>query len=827
MFGHYLTSALRAFARARFATASSVLVLSIGLVCFVTAYAVVDYWQMSERQFENADRTYVITREITPNNGDPSVGAFPHTPLHLARYLVADYPQVEAVARALPDVDVGATAGDRNVRINRLTADPDFLKIFDLPFIVGDPETALQPGGVVLTERGAERLFGSEDPMGKTVTFANLADTTVTGIISPIENPSHLGDSPSAPMRFDVLASWSVFEEIVTARAPDYFSRPENWASGRFVTYALLSEDVAQAGGTFDTELGQFAARHIPAEQLVAGEIEFGALPVNDLLTSTLDTVLFGANRAYLSISALLLALGGLILAVACINYANIAAAMGTSRAREIAVRKVVGARKRHVIAQFLFEVVVLTLVALILSLLLLVLIVPLLRAAGGIDLGVSVFSGLRFWGVLIALLGAVTIAAGTYPASILSAVRPVDVLRARRSHRGSRTVSTLLIGLQVAVASFLVVVVVVVYAQNSELRRTGLSAANDPLLMIDNPGRLTGVDVDMLRNELSQFSQVNGVTSVAQRPWDLNSWLLSISRSIEASAERRAVYYNLIGEDFFDVFDMEFLAGRNFDRERGDDITSGGQLSSDQTANVVVDRAFTEGLGFDSPELAIDELIYEMSSEPPSPLRIVGVVESQPLHIVGLGATSNVYAFDLDMENEVVRLSRADVAGGVASINELWNRLSPNMSLSSYFVDDLFETSYENFGRAHYTFAALALFALLISGMGLAAMAVHVGSDRIHEIGVRKTVGAKTSQIIVMLLRDFGKPIIFANIVAWPFAYMASRAYLNVFLHQIELTPWPFVAGLLATLLVSWLAVGGLVLRVSSVRPADVLRAE
>ena len=141
--------------------------------------------------------------------------------------------------------------------------------------------------------------------------------------------------------------------------------------------------------------------------------------------------------------------------------------------------------------------------------------------------------------------------------------------------------------------------------------------------------------------------------------------------------------------------------------------------------------------------------------------------------------------------------------------------------------MDDLFEASYENFGRAHYTFAALALFALLISGMGLAAMAVHVGRDRVHEIGVRKTVGAKTIQIIVMLLRDFGKPIGLANIIAWPFAYMAARTYLNVFLHPIELTLWPFVGGLVVTLVGAWIAVGGLVLRVSSVKPADVLRAE
>jgi putative ABC transport system permease protein len=197
-----------------------------------------------------------------------------------------------------------------------------------------------------------------------------------------------MGDSPSAPMRFDVLASWSVFEDIVIARAPDYFSRPENWGSGRFVTYALLREDVTQAGDFLDLRLNDFAARHIPAEQLVDGNIAFGALPINELLTSTLDTVFFGASSAYLSVTTMFVALGSLILAVACVNYANIAAAVGSRRAREIAIRKVVGARKRHVIAQFFVEVAILTLAALIVSLSLLALVVPLLRNAAGMDLG-------------------------------------------------------------------------------------------------------------------------------------------------------------------------------------------------------------------------------------------------------------------------------------------------------------------------------------------------------------------------------------------------------------------------------------------------------
>lgn len=827
MLSHFLTTTLRSFARSPFATAMSVLVLSLGLVSFVTAFAVIDYWQVSERQFANADRIYVITRDITPDNGDPGTGAVPRTPLHLARYLTSDFPQIEAVARALPDVDVGVTAGDRAMRVNRLTVDPGFAEVFDLPFVAGDPRTALQPGGVVLTLQGAERLFGSEDPMGNTVTFANIADTTVTGIIAPIQNPSHMEDLPSAPMRFDVLASWSVFEELVTARYPDYFQLSENWRGGRFATYVLLPEDGSLTGEQLRSQLEGFAARHIPAEQLIGANIRFDALPINQMVTENLDSVLFGANRAYLSVTMMLILLGTLILAVACVNYASIAAARGVNRAREIAVRKVVGASKGQVIAQFLLEVALLTVAALVMSVAVLVAIVPVLRAGAGIDLGVSLFAGLDFWVVLVALIGAVTIVAGAYPASILSSIRPIEALRLRPHSGHSRTISTLLVGTQFAVTSFLVIGVIVTFSQNAELRRIGLGMAEDPLLMIDNPTPLTGVDVDTLRAELMSTSAVNGMTSVAQRPWELEAPLVHLSRSVEVAAEQRPVFYNFVGEDFLSVFDMQLLAGREFSRNRGEDVIPCCQLDAARTTNVMVDRALVEELGFASSGAAINQLVYEVSADTPAPLRIIGVLEDKPLHFVGLGATSNVYAFGLDMENEVVRLSRDDVSGALASVGDVWRRLSPNMSLSSYFVDDLFEQSYRNFGRVNQVFASLALFALFISAMGLSAMAVHISNSRIPEIGIRKTLGATTPQVMAMLLRDFSTPVLIGNLVAWPLAFLAASAYLNVFIHRIALTPLPFMASLAMTIGLAWLVVGGQALRASSVRPAEVLRAE
>ena len=208
-------------------------------------------------------------------------------------------------------------------------------------------------------------------------------------------------------------------------------------------------------------------------------------------------------------------------------------------------------------------------------------------------------------------------------------------------------------------------------------------------------------------------------------------------------------------------------------------------------------------------------------------PLTIVGVVESRPMHFIGGGATSGMYRYGEILENAVARISASDVSGAVEGITALWRQLAPNNPLNMRFTDDLFNESYETFGRVSQIFVGLAIFAFIISTVGLFAMAVQVANRRLGEIGVRKTMGATTPEIVKMLLVDFSKPVIVANIIAWPLAFLAAVTYLNAFIHRIPLTPVPFVVSLIVTLGVAWLAVGGQAYRAARVRPAEVLRYE
>jgi putative ABC transport system permease protein len=246
-----------------------------------------------------------------------------------------------------------------------------------------------------------------------------------------------------------------------------------------------------------------------------------------------------------------------------------------------------------------------------------------------------------------------------------------------------------------------------------------------------------------------------------------------------------------------------------------------------------VIDRRLASQLGWSNPQDAVGKPIYVPFSrigKPDQTLHVVGVVEHKPLSLVTPEATANLYYFIPDaagFSQVLVRISSSDVAAALTAIDSAWTRLSPNIPLSRQFVDEVFEYNYATFSRANMMIASLAALALAISTLGLFGMALFVATRRRHEIGVRKTLGATTSRITVLLLRDFSKPVLIANVLAWPIAYFAARSYLSVFVHRIELNPLPFIASAALALLVAWIAVAGQTLRAARTRPADVLRYE
>jgi putative ABC transport system permease protein len=868
MIAHYLSIALRNLRRSPFTAFVNVFTLALGLVAFVAAYAVVAYWGNSDRHFANTDRTFVITAHLALRDGSINSGTFPQTTDFYERYLRLEFPEFERIVRArIWNRQASVTADGRGARVAAVAVDPEFLDIFDLPFLAGDPRTALQsPNGLLLTEAAALRLFGTTEALGKTVSLGgNLIDATVTGVLAEILEPSHLGDAESAPLHFEIMAPYALYEQLnaavnrpqpppATANSAATAAPPgatdtsapadeaaaetpppeqnENWLGNYCcTTYAMLKRDTFVSAANLNARLRDFAERRMSPEQLRMASVEVGAVPLSGLLVTQLNVQLLGGASSWLSITTILMGLGALVLLVACMNYANLSTARAARRAREIGLRKVIGARRTQLIAQYLLEAGVLTAAALALAVGVVALIAPLVDNAVGIDMRAAIFSDAGFWWFIAVLLFGVTLLGGAYPALVLSRVRPIEALRLGRARVGPRFASTLLVGAQFAAASFLLIAVIVMYSQSAALVRTGLGSTRDQHLVINNFRPVTGVDSELLRAELERIPQVRGVTAMGAAPWSDNVNLNLYSRSPDETTSLQTAFQNNVGYDFFTTLDIPVLAGRVFDREHNDLAPQGRPVPNAPAINVVIDRILAQQLGFRSPEAAVDQTIYFPAGlgEPGQQFRVIGVVESRPLMLRGFGATSNSYMLrdGAGMQNLIARLSAEDIAGGLAAAEAVWRRLAPQAPIQRRFMDDLFEENFETYARVNQVFIGLAAFAFLISVIGLFGMAIQVAGRRTHEIGVRKSVGARKTQIVTMLLRDFSKPVIVANVIAWPLGYVAAQAYLNVFIQRISVTPVPFVASLVVVVAIAWIAVASQALRAARANPATVLRFE
>jgi putative ABC transport system permease protein len=304
------------------------------------------------------------------------------------------------------------------------------------------------------------------------------------------------------------------------------------------------------------------------------------------------------------------------------------------------------------------------------------------------------------------------------------------------------------------------------------------------------------------------------------------------LARTPEEGAPFQTSFQNSVEYDFFSTLDIPVIAGRVFDRAHNDlppqDL---GPQAPPTTINIVIDRILATQLGFASPEAAVDQVVWTpaiVAGDRPQPYNIIGVVESRPLFLRGLGATSNIYNLGSNAQNIIVRLAADDIGGGVAAAEAMWRRIVPQQTFSRQFMDDMFNASYQQYARVSQALTWLAGFAFAISVIGLFGMAVQTASRRIHEIGVRKSVGARTGQIVAMLLRDFSRPVVIANLLVWvPAFYVLQKYYLSVFIQRITLTPVPFVLSLAIVVLIACAAVGSQALRASRANPARVLRFE
>ena len=853
MIRHYLTIAFRSFWRHKIATLIKVLALSLGLSCFLGAYMVADYFQHTDTLWKNSDRIVTFREQITLTSSNAKIPALPLSAPPLAKYLKADFPQLEATGRhtsVAGSREVPIQAGDhKSFRIIK-SSDAGFFRIFDFKLLKGDPQTALaSPKSAIITTKAAQGIFGTTDVMGRTVRIEDLVDVTITGVMDEIPPPSHLGRT-YAGNHFDLLVSMDVYDDLAYPPSigtdKNRQSESENWTNINFITYALLPADGSFTMADLNRQLPAFVERHVPKGPF---QVRLEAIPVTDLSAVWIDSYYLGDSFG-VSITTILYLFGALVLGVACLNFANLATAEASRRAKEVGMRKVMGARRHQLALQNLIEVGLLAAVALVLALGIMAVVAQSLNTPVDIGMRLPSVSRLDFWATIIGVLVATSLVAGGYPALVLSRIRPILALRVGRVRGGSRIIRAILTCAQFAAASVLLIGVVVVYSENNILQRTGLGLTEDPLVVL--PTRLADAKInpDTFRTSILGTKGVTGYTSTQSLPFDRTISANQYANSPSATARQVTTSVRLVSVDFFKVTGTKLLAGRDFSKERGDDFTLDERVGQNpdlsqpdrlQSAinagppiRVVIDRVAAETFGW-SPTQAVGKLIYQtITAQTPSgnrdftvPTEIIGVVDHAPLELTSSTSLAFVYRVASYAGYSIIKISRNDIPGELARIRNVWEQMAPAVAFRSRFLDEQFEIQFRLFGVLNSVFLGIAIFAIIIASLGLIGMATLIVGRRVQEIGVRKTLGATTWQVLRMLLWDFSKPVVIANVIAWPLAFVIAQIYLSLFITRIPLTPLPFAISFVVTIAIAWGAVANQAIRAARLNPAIVLKYE
>jgi putative ABC transport system permease protein len=823
MFYNYFVTALRSIARHKLHSFINIAGLSVGLACVIFIMMFIRDELSYDKWVPGTENLYRLEKTSHLQGRDPlNISTLPFPILPAMR---AEIPEVAATTRIYYTF-MTLFAGDRQFRERIASVDPNFFQIVRFPLAKGDPASVFRdPESAVLSEKAARKYFGTINVIGKVVrTTANCAvtDTECLGQLVPLKVTGILRDIPeNSHLDGDIfLPNTSIVDRVGPAGQ-------QSWSSNSVYSYVLLAP-----GAKPETVLAKMAPlldRNYPP---TTGDPRKGSQRFTFYLTPFVDVHLLGGrwktnekpDGSWVTLYGMGM-IGVLILFVACFNFMNLATAQASLRAREIALRKTHGAERGQLIVQFLGEAVLTALLSLVIALAL----VEVLQPAFGRLLGHSI--AIRYDGTWLLLLILVAMAAGlmsgAYPALVLSGFRPSAILRTGNAGRaGSGRLQTSLVVLQFAVSIGLGVAVMVVFSQISFARKMDMGFRKDNLLVVVGNGlvRIGG------RESFVQRLRTNpGIVDVAVTeavPFGTYGVGL-LAGHLPGHTEPVALSKLVIGSNMAQLMGMRLVAGRFLSDERAEDHFTTPKENSTAAANedrnIVVDETAARNFGF-TPQQAIGKTIVLDKSH----VHIVGVVANVKFLGAREPAMATMYVYDPESFGSVlIRLRPGTEPQTLAFIDRAWHEFAPTKAMNRWFMSDVVSRQYGNAERQGDLFGVFVVIAIFISCLGLFGLAAFTAGRRTREIGIRKVFGARTRDLVFLLLWQFSVPVLIANLIAWPVAWYYLHAWLQNFAYRIPLSPVYFVAAGLAALLIAWATILAHAVRVARANPIRALRYE
>lgn len=800
MFKNHLKIAFRNIMKQKLYSFITVVGLAVGITCCLLIMLYVKQELSYDTFYPNADNIYRIGHTvIRPTR--TSINAA--TPTPLAPALEAEYLEIEHITRIYFDSQVLFEYKEKRIYEDRVIyADPAFFDVFPFPLIKGDHSHLLDtPQSMVITASMAEKYFGDEDPMGKTLQVNKQYNFMVTGVMEDVPVNSHY--------HFDFVISF-------LAKNEQNFGTWLNMWTGitTLYTYTVLPENINIED--FQARTEDIITRHSGKRPDVERKIFLQPLKsiyLHSHIEDEIETNNFIANLIILSTIAFL------ILIIACINYMNLATAQSSKRAREVGMRKVLGAQRYQLIKQFMGESILLTLIALFISLATVELLLPAFSALVGkpvdIQYGQNILFLIGFF--LVAL--SVGIFSSVYPAVFLSRHQPIKTLKgnkeAVKSSFGQVFFKRSLVVIQFVVSILLIVCTLIINQQLKFMRSAHLGFDKEHMITIPIQSDSGRKQYRAIKNELLTNPGVLGATACFRAPISGNV-IMTYGREVGASREQAfLIYHNFVDMDYMDNFGIELAAGRKFSREFATDIKEA----------FIINEAGVRKSGFSSVEEAINKKFQTGLGIQGT---IIGVMKDFHMSSFHEEIEPMILSFDPEYFWEInVKIKSDNIPGTLASMQKTFKRFVPEYPFNYSFLDEDINALYlgeEQTGKIIRTFS---LIAILIACLGLFGLAAFAAEKRTKEIGIRKVLGATSTNIMFLLSTEFTKWVLLANILAWPIAYYAMSNWLRGFAYRIIIKPWPFLLGALLSFAVALVTVSYQALKSAVSDPVDSLRYE
>lgn len=836
MFRNYLITFWRNIIKNGIFSVINIFGLAIGLMScilimlFVRQESGFDTWLKDHGQLVRMHTTYSIKNR---------------EPLDSVRSAGSMMPAIRDYAKNEIETGVRFIQFDMTVRQNGdifpeqfTMVDGSFFNLFELPFIHGSKESSFnKPMDLVITEELAYKYFGKSDVIGETLTVCcvldNIATLTITGVMKDLPEATHLNT------------------ELVIYLQPALFSDNDGmlntWTSLNVYTYFKLNSDVSPS--QLQKRIDYWMNNESPFIDMLKGMlgdktnrkkvtdfVKQRVMPVADLHLHAKSQAGNGGDLTPMGDSKMIttfIIVAGLVLLIACINFMNLSTAKASKRAREVAMRKVLGASRTQVAIQFLGEAIALVLLSLLFALVAVELALPFYNELLGKELALRLLEEPSLLFMLIGLAICVGIGAGLYPALYLSRFLPGEILKSSKSieSKNSAKFRSVLVVFQFATSIILVISTLVVYGQTIFSNNIDVGYKSDNKLVL-NIGT-AGDNLASLKQELLNLPEVSSVVYSSEAPSqdneNNNNFKLLEPHADGGANQAEIVNYHNMGYGFFEAYHVKPIAGRLFDENFGSDTVL--EVAEDEIgkASVVLNASALKEFGFSSAEQAIGKTLAS-NIRGKQHLTIIGVIPDIYFRSIKFGVRASVYTLNPQRFRVAnISFSTNNVSSLINNIEGVWKNNVPMQPINLQFLSEMMTAQYHDELTTAQLFLVFSLIAIVIACLGLYGLSAFTVERRTKEIGIRKVMGASVKDIVALLIWQFSKPVVLANLIAWPIAAYLMLTWLEEFPYRIGaiwLVPICLGVGLLS-MIIAWSTVGGNAAKVARKNPIKALRYE